>query len=91
MSEVSFLYPEKEMMTCAEDEDGDGCPDPSAERNDLSESGNGNPSGWLNENQRILCPAGGGDCRTSGALPESSDVHAVQTAGEDSIRDREEN
>ena len=83
MSEVSFLYPEKEMMTCAEDEDGDGCPDPSAERTVFSKSGHGDPSGWFSENKRFLCLAGRSHCGTSGAVSESSYVHAIQTAGED--------
>ena len=41
----------------APDENSDGCPDPPAEGTVFSESGRGDPSGWLYEDKRLLCIA----------------------------------
>ena len=83
MSEVFFLYPLSGGDALASGEDRDGCPDPSAERTVFSKSGHGDAAGWLSENKRLLCLAGRSHCGTSGAVSESSYVHAIQTAGED--------
>lgn len=76
--------------TLAPDENSDGCSYPSAEGTVLPESGHGDPPGWVYKNKRLFCPSGGGNRRTSGTVPESTYVYAIQTAGEDSFRNRKE-